>query len=64
MENDVLTKKDLEDLFQLKHNQFAGTIGADQRARFEKAFELKYKKPLVTMWTCSSCLRTLAKQLL
>lgn len=64
MENNVLTDKDKEVLFQLKHGQFAGTIDMNQRARFEKAFELKYNKPLVTMWTCSSCLKTLAKQLL
>jgi hypothetical protein len=64
MGNDVLTDKDREVLFQLKHNQFAGHIPADRRARFEKAFEMKYSKRPNVCWTCSGSIKQLAKQIL
>jgi hypothetical protein len=61
MGNDVLTDKDREVLFQLKHNQFAGHIPMDRRQRFEKAYELKHGKKSNTCWTCSGSIKQLAK---
>jgi len=64
MADNVLTREDKEVLFQLKHDQFAGRIPMDRRARFEKAFEVKYGKMPNTCWTCTGSIKQLAKQLL